>query len=220
VDSRHLGIGMTSQRTRLRMVERLREQGIRDAVVLSAMGEIPRHIFVDEALATRAYEDLALPLGFGQTISAPLTVARMLELARAGRPAVPKALEIGTGCGYQAAVLAKFCKEVHSLERIAALLTRARRSLRELRMTNVRLKHADGTLGFRDGAPYDLIVMAAAATAIPQELTDQLAAGGRLVMPIGTREQRLLLVERTERGLTQSLLEEVNFVPLLPGLMR
>lgn len=220
MDSKHLGIGMTSQRTRLRMVERLREQGIRDEVVLAAMSEIPRHIFVDEALATRAYEDNALPLGFGQTISAPLTVARMLELARAGRAMVPKALEIGTGCGYQAAVLSKFCAQVHSVERIAALLTKARRSLRELRVANVRLKHADGTLGLKDVAPFDAIVMAAAATSVPQELTDQLAVGGRLVMPIGTREQRLVLVERTERGVTQSLLEEVNFVPLLPGLMR
>lgn len=220
MDNKHLGIGMTSQRTRLRMVERLREQGIRDAVVLAAMAEIPRHIFVDEALATRAYDDIALPIGFGQTISAPLTVARMLELARAGRAPIPKALEIGTGCGYQAAVLSRCATEVHSVERISALLTKARRSLRELRVTNVRLKHADGTLGFKDGAPYDAIVMAAAAAAVPDELSDQLGVGGRLVMPIGTREQRLVLIERTDRGFTQSVLEEVNFVPLLPGLMR
>jgi protein-L-isoaspartate(D-aspartate) O-methyltransferase len=220
VDSKHLGIGMTSQRTRLRLVERLREQGIRDAVVLAAMAEIPRHIFVDEALATRAYDDSALPIGFGQTISAPFTVARMLELARAGRAPIPKVLEIGTGCGYQAAVLSRIAIEVHSVERISALLTKARRSLRELRVTNVRLKHADGTLGFKGGAPYDAIVMAAAAAAVPDELSDQLGPGGRLVMPIGTREQRLVLIERTDRGLTQSVLEEVNFVPLLPGLMR
>ena len=220
MDSKHLGIGMTSQRTRLRMVERLREQGIRDAVVLAAMAEIPRHIFVDEALASRAYDDSALPIGFGQTISAPLTVARMLELARAGRAIIPKALEIGTGCGYQAAVLSRFAAEVHSVERISALLTKARRSLRELRIANVRLKHADGTLGLKGGAPYDAIVMAAAAAAVPDELSDQLGPGGRLVMPIGTREQRLVLIERTDRGLTQSVLEEVNFVPLLPGLMR
>ena len=211
---------MTSQRTRLRMVERLREEGIRDEVVLAAMSEIPRHIFVDEALASRAYDDVALPLGFGQTISAPLTVARMLELVRAGRGSIHKALEIGTGCGYQAAVLSRICAEVYSLERISALLTKARRSLRDLRITNVRLKHADGTLGLKDVAPFDAIVMAAAAASVPVELSDQLAPGGRLVMPIGTREQRLVLVERTERGLTQSVLEEVNFVPLLPGLMR
>ena len=144
----------------------------------------------------------------------------MIELARSGRSRASRALEIGTGCGYQAAVLSRFCAEVHSLERISALLTKARRSLRDLRITNVRLKHADGTLGLKDLAPFDAIIMAAAATAVPPELTDQLAPGGRLVMPIGTREQRLMLVERTERGLTQSLLEEVNFVPLLPGLMR
>lgn len=220
MDSKHLGIGMTSQRTRLRMVERLREQGIRDAVVLAAMAEIPRHIFVDEALASRAYDDVALPIGFGQTISAPFTVARMLELVRAGRAPVPKALEIGTGCGYQAAVLSRFTVEVNSMERIAGLLTKARRSLRELRAANIRLKHADGTLGYRDGAPYDAIVMAAAAPAVPDELAEQLGPGGRLVMPIGTREQRLVLIERTDRGLVQSVLEEVNFVPLLPGMMR
>ncbi|MEO8040828.1 MAG: protein-L-isoaspartate(D-aspartate) O-methyltransferase [Betaproteobacteria bacterium] len=211
---------MTSQRTRLRMVERLREEGIRDEVVLAAMGEVPRHIFVDEALATRAYDDIALPIGFGQTISAPLTVARMLELARAGRNAVPKALEIGTGCGYQAAVLSKLATEVYSVERISALLTKARRSLRELRVGNVKVKHADGTIGLKDYGPFDAIVMAAAAGAVPDALTEQLNLGGRLVIPIGTRDQRLVLVERTERGLTQSLLEEVNFVPLLPGLMR
>jgi len=220
VDNKHLGIGMTSQRTRLRMVERLREQGIRDAVVLAAMAEIPRHIFVDEALASRAYDDVALPIGFGQTISAPFTVARMLELVRAGRAPIAKALEIGTGCGYQAAVLSRFTAEVHSMERISGLLTKARRSLRELRAANIRLKHADGTLGHRDGAPYDAIVMAAAAPAVPDDLAEQLGPGGRLVMPIGTREQRLVLIERTDRGLVQSVLEEVNFVPLLPGLMR
>ncbi len=220
MDNKHLGIGMTSQRTRLRMVERLREEGIRDEVVLAAMGEVPRHIFVDEALATRAYDDIALPIGFGQTISAPLTVARMLELARAGRNSVPKALEIGTGCGYQAAVLSKLATEVYSVERISALLTKARRSLRELRVGNVKVKHADGTIGLKDYGPFDAIVMAAAAGAVPDALTEQLNLGGRLVIPIGTRDQRLVLVERTERGLTQSLLEEVNFVPLLPGLMR
>jgi protein-L-isoaspartate(D-aspartate) O-methyltransferase len=209
---------MTSQRTRLRMVERLREQGIRDEVVLAAMGEIPRHIFVDEALATRAYEDNALPLGFGQTISAPLTVARMLELARAGRASVPKALEIGTGCGYQAAVLSRFCAELHSLERISALLTKARRSLRDLRITNVRLKHADGTLGLKDVAPFDAIVMAAAASHLPELLADQLGDGGRLVLPLGTREQRLVLVERNAEGFTQSVLDEVKFVPLIAGV--
>ncbi|MEI7968344.1 MAG: protein-L-isoaspartate(D-aspartate) O-methyltransferase [Betaproteobacteria bacterium] len=207
---------MTSPRTRMRMVERLREQGIRDEAVLAAMAEVPRHIFVDEALESRAYDDLSLPIGFGQTISAPLTVARMIELARGGR-AVGRILEIGTGCGYQAAVLSRVAREVFSVERIAALLGRARRSLRELRVTNVKLKHADGQLGLEMGAPFDAIVMAAAAAAVPEALTLQLERGGRLVMPIGTREQRLVVIERTERGLTETVLETVNFVPLLPG---
>jgi len=200
----------------MRMVERLREQGIRDEAVLAAMAEVPRHIFVDEALESRAYDDLSLPIGFGQTISAPLTVARMIELARGGR-AVGRILEIGTGCGYQAAVLSRVAREVFSVERIAALLGRARRSLRELRVTNVKLKHADGQLGLETGAPFDAIVMAAAAAVVPEALTLQLERGGRLVMPIGTREQRLVVIERTERGLTETVLENVNFVPLLPG---
>ncbi len=216
MDSRHLGIGMTSQRTRMRMVERLREQGIRDETVLAAMGEVPRHIFVDEALASRAYDDFALPIGFGQTISAPLTVARMLELARGGRP-LGRVLEIGTGCGYQVAVLSRIAREVYSVERIAALLGKARRSLRELRATNVKLKHADGQLGLPDIAPFDAIVMAAAAAEVPAALTAQLDLGGRLVMPIGTKEQRLVMIERTDRGRVETTLENVNFVPLLPG---
>ncbi len=216
MDSRHLGIGMTSQRTRMRMVERLREQGIRDETVLAAMGEVPRHIFVDEALASRAYEDFALPIGFGQTISAPLTVARMLELARGGRT-LGRALEIGTGCGYQVAVLCRIAREVYSLERIAALIGKARRSLRELRVGNVKLKHADGQLGLPDIAPFDAIVMAAAAAEVPEALMQQLDVGGRLVMPIGTREQRLVIIERTEAGFVETRLENVNFVPLLPG---
>jgi protein-L-isoaspartate(D-aspartate) O-methyltransferase len=216
MDSRHLGIGMTSQRTRMRMVERLREQGIRDETVLAAMGEVPRHIFVDEALASRAYDDFALPIGFGQTISAPLTVARMLELARGGR-SLGRVLEIGTGCGYQVAVLSRIAREVYSIERIAALLGKARRSLRELRATNVKLKHADGQLGLPDIAPFDAIVMAAAAAEVPEALTAQLDIGGRLVMPIGTKEQRLVMIERTDRAFVETRLENVNFVPLLPG---
>lgn len=200
----------------MRMVERLREQGIRDETVLAAMAEVPRHIFVDEALASRAYEDLALPIGFGQTISAPLTVARMLELARNGR-ALGRVLEIGTGCGYQAAVLSRIAREVASVERISSLLGRARRGLRELRATNVKLKHADGQIGLAEAAPFDAIVMAAAAPAIPEALTAQLDLGGRLVLPLGTKEQRLVVIERTENALVETLLEPVNFVPLLAG---
>lgn len=216
---RHGGIGMTSQRTRLRMVERLREAGIQDEQLLGAMAEIPRHIFVDEALAHRAYEDIALPIGFGQTISTPWVVARMLELVRAGR-ALGKVLEIGTGCGYQAAVLSRIAREVYSVERIAALLMKARIRLRELRAGNIRLKHADGHFGLKEAAPFDAIVMAAAASHVPDALLEQLGEGGRLIMPVGTRTQHLTLVERTEQGFTHETLEEVRFVPLLPGAQR
>jgi protein-L-isoaspartate(D-aspartate) O-methyltransferase len=214
--TRHLGIGMTSQRTRLRMVERLRDEGIGDEVVLGALADIPRHIFVDEALAHRAYEDISLPIGFGQTISQPWVVARMLEIARGGRT-LGKVLEIGTGCGYQAALLSRLAQEVYSVERVAALLMKARVRLRELRIANVRLKHADGHLGLKESGPFDAIVMAAAASHVPEPLRDQLAAGGRLVLPLGTREQNLTLVERTAEGFTQTTLEAVRFVPLLPG---
>ena len=216
MSSNHLGIGMTSQRTRMRMVQRLREQGIRDEVVLNAMGEVPRHIFVDEALAHRAYEDIALPIGFGQTIPNPGVVARMLELARDGGP-LGKVLEIGTGCGYQAAVLSRLAKQVYSVERISQLLMRARLKLRELRITNVRVKHADGHLGLKDVAPYDAIVMAAAATHVPEALLAQLAPGGRLVMPLGSQEQLLTLITREGDGFTRQSLEPVRFVPLVPG---
>jgi protein-L-isoaspartate(D-aspartate) O-methyltransferase len=214
----HSGIGMTSQRTRLRMIERLRGQGIRDEVVLSAMGEVPRHLFVDEALASRAYEDIALPLGFGQTISSPHTVARMTELARAGG-ALGKVLEIGTGCGYQAAVLSRVAKEVYSIERIAALLAKARKHFRELRMLNVRLRHGDGQTGMPEVAPFDAIVMTAAATHVPRELMDQLEVGGRMILPIAHgREQRLCVIERSQHGYIEKKMDVVKFVPLLPGV--
>lgn len=211
------GIGMTSQRTRARMLERLRAQGITDEVVLAAMGALPRHIFVDEALASRAYDDVSLPIGFGQTISQPYTVARMTELARNGRE-LNRVLEIGTGCGYQAAVLGKIAKEVVTLERIAPIIARARKNLREVRLHNVKVKYADGSMGLAEMAPFDAIVMTAAGTRIPQELLLQLAVGGRLVMPIGTEIQRLTVVDRTPQGFQQMDLEEVKFVPLLPGV--
>jgi protein-L-isoaspartate(D-aspartate) O-methyltransferase len=217
MNSKIAGIGMTSQRTRLRMVERLRTQGIGDEQVLNALAEVPRHIFVDEALASRAYDDVSLPIGFGQTISNPFTVARMLELARGGR-ALSKTLEIGTGCGYQAAVLSRLSREVYSVERLAGLLSKARVRLRELGIRNVRLKHGDGHLGLPDSGPFDAIVMAAAATHLPEALADQLAEGGRLVLPLGTREQRLIMVERRPEGLIQSVLDEVKFVPLVAGM--
>jgi protein-L-isoaspartate(D-aspartate) O-methyltransferase len=216
MNMRHSGIGMTSQRTRARMVERLRAQGIKDEVVLAAMGAVPRHIFVDEALASRAYDDVSLPIGFGQTISNPYTVARMCELLRNGGE-LGKVLEIGTGCGYQAAVLAKLAREVYSVERIAPLIAKSRQHLRELRLNNVRLKHADGSIGLKEVAPYDAIIMAAAATHVPQELLQQLTPGGRMVLPLGSGEQRLCLLERTAQGVVETLLEPVKFVPLLLG---
>lgn len=204
----------------MRMVERLRQAGVRDEKVLAAMGQIPRHIFVDEALSSRAYEDMSLPLGHGQTISHPLTVARMCELARGGRE-LGRVLEVGTGCGYQAAVLSCISKEVFSVERIAPLIESARvRILRELRLRNVRMKHADGAEGLPEAAPYDAIVMAAAATQTPRALVEQLAPGGRMVLPLGNAKQRLCLIERTSGGVTESLLEEVHFVPLRAGVIR
>ncbi|HZV98749.1 MAG TPA: protein-L-isoaspartate(D-aspartate) O-methyltransferase [Methylophilaceae bacterium] len=210
------GIGMTSQRTRERMLVRLREQGIRDEVTLSAMGTIPRHIFVDEAIASRAYEDVSLPIGFGQTISQPYIVARMTEILR-GTGSLDKVLEIGTGCGYQTAVLSRVAKEVYSLERIRALTLKARNKLRELRLSNIKLKHADGTMGLPDFAPFDGIIVTAASSHIPEELLHQLAVGGRMVIPVGTEEQSLYLIERTATEYQKTKLEAVKFVPLLGG---
>ncbi len=211
------GIGMTSARTRLRMIERLRASGVKDELVLNAMAEVPRHFFIDEALASRAYDDVSLPIGFGQTISHPLTVARMVELARGGRE-LGKVLEVGTGCGYQAAVLSRLAREVYSVERLSGLLSKARVRLRELGIRNVKLKHADGHLGLKDGGPFDAIVLAAAATHLPQDLADQLTETGRLVLPLGTREQRLVLVERSASGFSQTVLDDVKFVPLMAGV--
>jgi protein-L-isoaspartate(D-aspartate) O-methyltransferase len=216
--TRHPGIGMTSQRTRLRMIERLRGLGIRDETVLAIMGELPRHIFVDEALASRAYEDNSLPLGFGQTISSPHTVARMTELARNGRP-LAKVLEIGTGCGYQTAVLAKLAKRVYSMERLAALIRKARKHLREAGVSNVHLRHGDGHVGMPEVGPFDAIVMTAAASSVPKALIEQLDAGGRMILPMTVRnEQHLYLIERTEKGIVERRMDPVVFVPLLPGV--
>ena len=219
--SRTRGIGMTSQRTRDRMVARLRDQGIRDEAVLAAMGAVPRHLFVEEALASRAYEDTALPIGFEQTISQPFVVARMIETIRegingSGRSLV-RVLEIGTGCGYQAAILAQMAKEVYSIERIAGLLEKARANLRELRIANLRLVHGDGTAGLAQAAPFDAIVMAAASPTLPEALLEQLAPGGRLIAPLGAQEQSLCLVERTATGFREQWLEPVRFVPLRVG---
>ena len=216
--SRLHGIGMTSQRTRERLIVRLREEGIRDEAVLAAMLEIPRHIFVDEAIASRAYEDTALPIGYGQTISQPYIVARMTELLRSGAN-LGRVLEIGCGCGYQTAILAKVAQEVYTVERIGPLLLKARAHLRELRARNVKLKHADGTLGLPDFAPFDGIIVTAAATRIPEELLQQMAVGGRMVIPVGNpdQSQTLVLVERLPEEFRQTKMEAVKFVPLLGG---
>jgi len=213
------GIGMTSQRTRERMVERLRKDGIRDERVLAAMAAVPRHVFVDEALASRAYEDDALPIGFGQTISQPYVVARMIEALARGRD-LGKVLEVGTGCGYQAALLASLAREVYSVERIRELHEKARANLRALHLHNLRLVHGDGTLGIEKAAPFDSIIVAAAAPQLPQALLGQLARSGRMILPLrepGARAQRLVLIERSGRGFTESALDPVRFVPLVSG---
>jgi len=214
------GIGMTSQRTRDRMVARLRERGITDEVVLAAMAAVPRHLFIDEALASRAYEDAALPIGYEQTISQPYTVARMLEAVRAGRE-LGRVLEVGTGCGYQAAVLARIAREVYSVERIAPLLEKARANLRGLRLSNLRLAHGDGYKGLPEAAPFDAIVVAAATPQVPPALKEQLAHGGRMVLPLGAESQQLLVVERAASEgaaeFNEVRLDPVRFVPLRMG---
>ena len=212
-----LGIGMTSPRTRTRMVDRLREKGIADPRVLAAMAELPRHLFVENALAHRAYDDDALPIGHGQTISQPFTVARMTELLLNGK-SPRKILEIGTGCGYQTAVLTKLFPEVYSIERIAALLDRARANLRAVKQVRARLQHGDGHLGLPEAAPFDAIIMTAAASHVPPALLEQLLPGGRMILPLGTQEQFLWMIDKQEDGSIQKTrLDPVRFVPLLNG---
>ena len=210
------GIGMTSQRTRDRMIARLREKGITDEAVLAAMREVPRHLFVEEAISSRAYEDTALPIGFEQTISQPYVVARMIATLRAGEK-LGKVLEVGTGCGYQAAVLAALSREVYSMERIAALLEKARTNLRPMRLANLRLTYGDGAKGLPEAAPFDAIILAAAAPGIPKALLEQLAPGGRLVAPVGNNEQELVLVENRKEGFVETRMDAVRFVPLRGG---
>ena len=212
------GIGMTSQRTRARMIERLRDQGIRDERVLAAIAAVPRHLFVEEALASRAYEDTALPLGFSQTISQPYIVARMIEVLRGGGRELGKTLEIGAGCGYQAAVLAQLTSEVYAVERIEKLYNKARLNMRAIQQFKVRLKYADGQQGLPEAAPYDTIIVAAAAAGVPNALLQQLALGGRMLLPIGTGDQFLLLIERQAQGYVETRMDGVRFVPLLSGL--
>jgi protein-L-isoaspartate(D-aspartate) O-methyltransferase len=210
------GIGMTSQRTRARLVERLRERGIKDEAVLAAMFEVPRHLFVDEALASRAYDDVSLPINYNQTISQPYIVARMIEVLRtAGQ--LGRVLEVGTGCGYQAAVLAQVAREVYTVERIKPLYERAKKQLYDLKIRNVSVRYADGTAGLPEAGPFDGIIMAAAAPTLSAVLREQLAVGGRMVLPVGMQTQWLYLVERDARGFRETQLEPVKFVPLLMG---
>ncbi|MEO8345559.1 MAG: protein-L-isoaspartate(D-aspartate) O-methyltransferase [Betaproteobacteria bacterium] len=216
------GIGMTSARTRARMVERLREQGIADEVVLAAVNSVPRHIFVDEALAIRAYDDVPLPIGHGQTISQPWIVARMTELARNGRE-LAAVLEIGTGCGYQTAVLAHVAKHVYSVERIGALVNKARRHLQSLKLANVSLKHGDGSHDLKELLEVDAIIVTAGATHVPTALLPYIRMGGRMVLPLAQAgdergTQRLTVLDVTPAGLKEQTLDAVRFVPLLPGI--
>jgi len=211
------GIGMTSQRTRDRLVQRLRDEGIANNAVLEVIRSTPRHLFVDEALASRAYEDTALPIGFNQTISQPYVVAAMTDLVIANDP--QKVLEIGTGSGYQAAVLAQLVAKVYTVERIEPLAIQARQRFRQLGIRNVRASYADGALGLPDFAPYDAIIATAAAETVPQALLEQLSPhGGHLVIPIGGRQnQTLLRITRHDGGYTRERFDPVVFVPLLGG---
>lgn len=212
------GIGMTSQRTRDRLIVRLREAGIQDERVLEVMRATPRHIFMDEALASRAYEDTSLPIGFGQTISQPYIVARMTEVLL--KDSIPtRVLEVGTGSGYQTSVLAQLVPEVYTVERIAGLQEQARQRLaRQLKLTNIRYKHSDGTWGWKQHAPYDGILVTAAPEEVPQELFNQLAEGGRLVIPSGPNgQQQLRLYIREGESMKEDVLGTVSFVPLLTG---
>jgi len=216
-DLRLAGIGMTSARTRDRLVQRLREQGIVNLAVLDRVRNVPRHIFVDEALGSRAYEDTALPIGFGQTISQPYIVARMTEALLEGGP-LENVLEVGTGCGYQTAVLAPLVTHLYSIERIEPLLARARERLKELGVRNVRFRHGDGSLGWKAHAPFDGILVAAAPLTVPEALLKQLKVGGRLIVPLGPEgEQQLVRFTRREQRMERESLGAVAFVPLLGG---
>jgi protein-L-isoaspartate(D-aspartate) O-methyltransferase len=216
------GVGLDSQTVRSRMVDKLAKQGVQDAAVLAAMGQVERHRFVDTALANQAYEDTSLPIGLGQTISKPNVVARMLELLREGKGTdsrLGRVLEIGTGCGYQAAVLSHLASEVYSIERLRGLHEKARENLRHFRLANVHLLFGDGMDGFAKGAPYAAIIAAAGGEAIPPAWIEQLAVGGRLVAPMQTAsgQQALVVIDKTVQGIRQTVLEAVHFVPLKSG---
>ncbi len=215
------GIGMTSQRTRDRLIDRLREKGIVNERVLEVMRTTPRHVFMDEAMAHRAYEDVALPIGHGQTISQPYIVARMTELLlEQGAPDV--VLEVGTGSGYQSAILSRLVPKVYTVERIQALLSRARECHRLLKLHNIYTRHSDGSWGWPDNAPYPAILVTAAPEETPPALLQQLAVGGRMVIPVGSvsGHQTLKLVTNTGQGFEEQTLDAVRFVPLLDGFIR
>lgn len=217
-DPRFSGIGMTSARTRDRLVQRLRDQGIKSLDVLDRVRNMPRHIFVDEALSSRAYEDTALPIGFGQTISQPYIVARMTEALLEGGP-LQNVLEIGTGCGYQTAVLAGLVGKISTIERIEPLLKRAKERLKDLGIKNVRFRHGDGSAGWPSQAPFDGILVAAAPLRVPEALLEQLAVGGRLIMPVGPEgQQELIRFTKREQKVDRQSLGPVSFVPLLGGV--
>ncbi|MBX2835643.1 MAG: protein-L-isoaspartate(D-aspartate) O-methyltransferase [Gammaproteobacteria bacterium] len=210
------GIGMTSQRTRNRMCDRLEERGIEDQRVIDTMRSVPRHLFVDEAFATRAYEDDALPIGEGQTISAPWVVARMTEALLESGP-VHRVLEVGTGSGYQAAVLSQLVDAVFTVERIQLLLDRARRRFAALQYRNIHSRYSDGSWGWGSNGPYDGIVVTAAPAKVPEPLLDQLAIGGRMVVPVGSQKQALTVITRTKTGFQTQEISAAKFVPFLPG---
>ncbi len=214
------GIGMTSRRTRERLAQRLRDQGIASEPVLNTLIDTPRHIFIDEALSHRAYEDTALPIGYNQTISQPYIVARMTELLLEAGP-LDKVLEVGTGSGYQTAILAQLVDQVFSVERIRPLQEKARKRLQRLKLHNVMLRHTDGGMGWPDKAPFDGILVTAAPREVPRELLEQLAVGGRLVIPVGDDHQALKRITRlSETEYDTEVLESVRFVPLLGGTVR
>jgi len=218
MSSRFQGIGMTSRRTRERMISRLREQGIRNSQVLKVMADTPRHIFVDGALESRAYEDTALPIGHNQTISQPYIVAKMTELLLENGQ-LGKVLEIGTGCGYQTAILAQIAEQVYSVERIAPLVKKARDTLWELNLKTVGFKHSDGGWGWPEHAPYDAILVAAAPLEIPEALLAQMAIGGVMVIPVGREGmQSLQRITHSENGFEVETIEAVTFVPFLSGV--
>ena len=219
MNTEHNGIGMTSQRTRDRLANTLIDMGITSEEVLESIRKTPRHLFVDEALASRAYENTALPIGFNQTISQPYIVARMTEALMKDRPRLNNVLEIGTGCGYQTVILAQFAKHVYTIERINSLLIRARERFQKLGYHNIRSKHDDGNVGWSVHAPYDGIIVAAAPIGVPEALKEQLAMEGRLIIPVGkSGDQKLLLITRTKDGYQEEYLDAVSFVPMLGGI--